>query len=275
MAAEGPEAALRAARADSAAAGYPVMPTPEESARDSAIAAPLVAWLHRHFGEGDPALPARPPVILAARTPVSSPPADSTATPATPVSPAAPVVPPPSARPLGSPPASDTATTRRGPDSSPDVPAGDPPPDSVLTIGDFLAYNPARRTVALRAAAGYDGSNGSLNFNGAAHGSRTVVVPLGWTVEVRFEQGDDALAHSALVAIAQDPMPLDAPEPAFPGATTQRTAAGILAGGTDAFTFLAERTGRYVLQCGVPGHAQAGMWLRIAIDSTAAAPRYR
>jgi sulfocyanin len=271
MVEQSPEAALRAAQADSAAAGYSVGLADGAEPASHIRLDTLLAWVRRHVRGADPADSTRVPVVaMAPPVPVGGRRRDpavavDTAPTATPIDSVRPPSPDSAARPR--PVAADSATST--------TTSAQPAVDSLLPAGDFLAYNPARRTVQLRAVAGHNGVNESLNFNGAVRGSRTVVVPLGWRVEVAFRQGDEALAHSALVAIAQDPMPVDAPPPAFPDATTRRPTDGIIHGGSDAFAFTAEHAGRYVLQCGVPGHAQAGMWLRLVVDSTATTPRYR
>jgi hypothetical protein len=253
-----PEAALRAARADSAAAGYPVGQAPGDSTEPGHIELEkAIGWLRARFAGAGPADSVRAPVVaIAPPAPVGRARDRGAAATTPPVAPA--------------PADSIGADTVAG--ATPD---GRPEPDSLVAAGDFLSYNPARRTVRLRAVAGHNGVNESLNFNGAVRGSRIVVVPLGWRVEVEFRQADEALAHSALVATALEQMPVDAPAPAFPGAATRRTIEGIIEGGTDTFAFAADRAGRYVVQCGVAGHAQAGMWLRLVVDSAAVAPVYR
>jgi uncharacterized cupredoxin-like copper-binding protein len=254
----GPEAARRAARADSAAAGYSVRADSIDPS-GPALARALLEELRHRLG-GAPRGDSTGPVVVAIAPPVRRAPVR----PATSDSAA-----PTHLR-------IDTAGSAR-PDSAVDsLPRSTgSTPDSLVRSGEFLAYNPARRTVQLLVVAGYDGGNGSLNFNGAARGARVVTIPRDWDVEILFRQEDEALAHSALVAPASDPMPVDAPPPAFPDAASERTTQGMVAGGSDGFRFTADRAGSFVLQCGVPGHAQGGMWLRVVVDSTAIRPRYR
>ncbi len=259
-----PEAALRAAQADSAAAGYAVGLGPGGAAATGHIELRTVLDRLRRRLAGDDSIDVgRAPVVaMAPPTPVGRRPVARADTPGDSVRADTGYV--------GAASSDTTADASAIPATS-----ARPEPDSLLSSGEFLAYNPARHTVRLRAVAGHNGVNESLNFNGAIRGSRTVVVPLGWSVDVEFRQEDEALAHSALVAALHDPMPVDAPPPAFAGGATRRTTEGIIQGGTDAFAFAADRAGRYVIQCGVPGHAQAGMWIRLVVDSTAVIPRYR
>lgn len=260
----GADGARRAARADSAAAGYPILADSSDPS-GAALAKGLLEELRRLLG-GAARRDSTRAVVVAIAPP--EPPDDR----------ARHQLPAPTNDSLTTTHAySDTAGPSRA-DSASEIPAAPAAPaaDSLVrAAGEFLAYDPARRTVQLRALAGYDGVNGSLNFNGAARGARVATIPLGWHVEVLFRQDDEALAHSALVAPASDPMPVDAPPPAFPGAAIRRSTRGMVAGASDAFTFTADRAGSFVLQCGVPGHAQGGMWLRVVVDSTASLPSYR
>jgi hypothetical protein len=263
-----PEAALRAAQADSAAAGYEVGPAPDGSTPTGHIEMRVVIdWLrHRVAGAGAGDSGRAAVVAMAPPTPVGRPAVARTDT-----------APSTASAPVDSIGADTGAVGPRPADTVASRPAANGPTqrDSLLAAGDFLAYNPAQRTVRLLVIAGHNGVNESLNFNGGTRGSRIVVVPLGWRVEVEFRQRDEALAHSALVAAQQEPMPVDAPSPAFPGAATRRTTEGIIEGGAETFAFAADLAGRYVVQCGVPGHAQAGMWIRLVVDSAAVIPRYR
>ncbi|HEX6057390.1 MAG TPA: sulfocyanin-like copper-binding protein [Gemmatimonadaceae bacterium] len=266
----GVDAARRAARADSAAAGYAIAADSSDRARDASAAA-LLARVRRALGIGPREDTSRVTVVAVAPV-VHDPPR------AAQVEDVAPRRTGPSSADAV---AADTAAATHGTRPMQTTHAADadsaarPSPDSLVRQGAFLAWNPARRTVQLEVVAGYDGVNASLNFNGGAHGERAVVVPRDWYVEVRFRQGDEALAHSALVAPLVTPILVDAPPPAFPYAATSRASEGLIEGGTDGFAFVADRAGDFVLQCGVPGHAQSGMWIRFVVDSMAAAPRYR
>ena len=272
----GIDAARRAARADSAAAGYRIEADSSDRARDAAAAA-LLARVRRALGARLREDTSRVTVVAVAPA-VHEPPRaalDSDVAPRpTAPSPAAAVV---ADAALGTRPTLPARSTRASPTADAEdvaIPAR-PAPDSVIRQGGFLAWNPARRTVRLEVVAGYEGVNASLNFNGAANGERTVVVPRDWYVEVRFRQVDEELAHSALVAPLVTPIPVDAPPPAFPNAATRRAGEGLIEGAAESFVFVADRAGDFVLQCGVPGHAQSGMWIRFVVDSTAAEPRYR
>ncbi|HUF26724.1 MAG TPA: sulfocyanin-like copper-binding protein [Gemmatimonadaceae bacterium] len=145
--------------------------------------------------------------------------------------------------------------------------------DSIV-VNAFLAFDPRARTVWLDLIAGHDGSNGSLNFNGGSNGTHTLRVPLGWRVEARFANQDGELAHSAVVIREVDPMPMIAPPAAFPGAFTLSLESGLPQGERDTMRFPANERGRYMIVCGVPGHAQGGMWVRLEVGARVEAPAF-
>jgi sulfocyanin len=146
-------------------------------------------------------------------------------------------------------------------------------PATATRAGPFLAYDAERRVAWLRLDAGGHGAAG-LSFNGRAAGAGTVTVPLGWRVEVRFRNAD-AAPHAVRVIEEVAPLPLALGPVAFGGAESQRPESGLAAGQGDHFAFAADRAGRYLIACPVPGHAAAGMFLRLVVSPTAAAPDFR
>jgi hypothetical protein len=127
----------------------------------------------------------------------------------------------------------------------------------------------------LQLVAGYDGTNGAMNFNGGSHGRQRIVVPLGWRVDVTFLNKDGDMTHSAVVMPDVKPMPLEVPPPAFARASTTKLEEGFEEGGSDEMSFVADRAGDYIISCGVPGHGQGGEWIRFRVSKAAAAPSYR
>lgn len=126
------------------------------------------------------------------------------------------------------------------------------------------------KTVELTVVAGATDANGSLNFNGYSNGTMTLTVPTGWTVVIHYEN-HSALRHSFDVIPYTGKQPDSAPPPVFKGASTKDLVSGIGPGKMEALTFAAERPGEYEFLCGVLGHAQAGMWGRLKVSSTATA----
>ena len=109
-----------------------------------------------------------------------------------------------------------------------------------------------------------------MSFNSAARGGETFVVPLGWTVEIRL-RNRDAAPHSVRVVPATDTLSLALPAAVFPGAETAKAEAGLMYGRSEVFRFKADRAGKFLIACAVPGHAAAGMYVRLVVEPNASA----
>ncbi len=143
------------------------------------------------------------------------------------------------------------------------------PPDSATREGASLAYSSAQRVAWIGVAA--DG--GAMSFNAAARGGETFVVPLGWTVEIRLRNGD-AAPHSARVVSAMDTVPLTLPAAFFRGAESTNPEVGLAYGRSQVFRFTADRVGSYLIACAVPGHAAAGMYVRLMVQPNVPVPTW-
>ena len=154
--------------------------------------------------------------------------------------------------------------------TSPASPAEAWPPDSATRVSSRLAYSGAQRVAWI----GVDADSRAMSFNGAAQGGETFVVPLGWTVEIRLRNGD-AAPHSARVVAARDTIPLTIPSAVLAGAESPNAEAGVVSGRSQVFRFSASRAGDYLIACAVPGHAAAGMYVRLVVQADAAAPSWR
>ena len=150
-----------------------------------------------------------------------------------------------------------------------------PLPVGLTRVNEFLSYDAQIRTATLQIIAGYNGLNDGLNYNGGARGSQGLVVPLGWTVRVTVTNRDSDLQHSAIVIRQVLPPPEELPAAAFPGAQLPQLEEGVHEGDTTSFAFVADRAGQFMLACAIPGHAQGGMWLRLAVTSDVDRPLYR
>jgi sulfocyanin len=130
--------------------------------------------------------------------------------------------------------------------------------------------------VTLDIVAGFNANNGALNYNGYFTGDMTVVVPVGWTVDIHFKNNDAMLPHSLVVtkSYPQGHFPDHAgvEAVAIPRAYTDNPDQGIPSPKTDTLTFTATTIGDYDFLCGVPGHGQAGMWTKLVVDPAAQAP---
>ena len=137
----------------------------------------------------------------------------------------------------------------------------------------WMTVEADQQLVRLVLVASADGSNGTMNFNGYGKGDMTVTVPLGWKVAVEFQnKGLGALPHSLAVTHEVTPMPVEGGVPAFPRALTRRLTAGMMAGETDTFDFVANKEGRFLWWCGVASHGVTGMWDYLVVSSEAKAP---
>lgn len=162
--------------------------------------------------------------------------------------------------------------TRPGPVDS--TATGVSVPEGPVRVNEFLTYDQRSRTVSLQLIAGYNGLNGSLNYNGATRGSHGLYVPTGWRIHVAVMNRDSDLQHSAIVLQKVLPPPIEPSEPAFTSAALPRLDEGLQEGETGTLDFVADRAGHYMIACGVPGHAQAGMWLQLAVSNALTVPAY-
>jgi sulfocyanin len=138
------------------------------------------------------------------------------------------------------------------------------------------------KVVDLSLVAGWNNANDGFNFDGGAQGKMTVTVPLGSKVVATFKN-DTTIPHDVLVIPYMSTLPSHSVTPAFTGARSSFSGAGRPgAGGPSAggssrprtpgpttFTFVANKAGTYMIICGVPGHALAGMWDKFVVSSTA------
>jgi sulfocyanin len=137
----------------------------------------------------------------------------------------------------------------------------------------ILASDSAKKLVRVQLIAGAEALNQGMNFNGYTNGEAKLVVPLGWTVEVLLQNHDAHHPHSAAVITPESFQAQGVMQPAFPGAMTETPRQGIPQGADTQFSFLPDHPGEFYLVCGVAGHAEAGMWLRLVVSDAATEPR--
>lgn len=126
------------------------------------------------------------------------------------------------------------------------------------------------KVVNLTLVAAYNQNSSGFNFNGAAKGQMTVTVPLGDTVNVTFSN-NAPLPHSAqIVAYSSNP-PATAVPDAFKNANSANPTTGSSKGAPQKFSFVANKAGKYLIICAVPGHAAAGMWDTLVVAKGAKA----
>jgi len=142
-----------------------------------------------------------------------------------------------------------------------------------VKVNEFMSYDPAAKTVALKIFSAHGSTNGGMNFNGGASGSQTITIPVGWSVAMTFTN-EDAIPHSAIIVPNKMPFPAQPQDPAIARAYTADVTGGLMTGKSDQTTFKASPAGEYLLACGVPGHAPSGMWIHFNVSADAKVPAY-
>jgi sulfocyanin len=141
----------------------------------------------------------------------------------------------------------------------------------------WLKSDAAAKTAEFDVVAAFNENNSNWNFNGYHTGNATILVPPGWTVQVPFRNQEEEVPHSVVVItdpgdVEQYPSETGEETAAFPGAHTASPVEGTQKGQSTAFTFRADRPGDYLWYCGVPGHGNAGMWIRFRVTGEVEAP---
>jgi uncharacterized cupredoxin-like copper-binding protein len=150
------------------------------------------------------------------------------------------------------------------PASTPAPPTAKEPP----AAPDWLAVDAANKTATLTLEVANRTGAPSALINGYHNGAARIVVPVGWTVKWNWRNADTT-AHSLVVMVQREKLPLEGGRAAFTNAMTRMVTEGLPPGGTDQTTFVAEEAGWYWLMCGVSGHALAGEWLELRVDPEA------
>jgi sulfocyanin len=137
-----------------------------------------------------------------------------------------------------------------------------------------MKVDAAKKSVHFDIQMAENGDNGTLNFNGYAHGAMTITVPLGWAVAMKVTNaGAGAIPHSLEIIAQSEAIPAQGIQPpAFDGAETINLLNGLGVGKSDEVDFTASTAGKYWIFCGVPDHGIGGMWDYLVISATATAP---
>ncbi len=168
-------------------------------------------------------------------------------------------------------PATGTASTAPAP-----PPTGKQKPKiDPKNVGASIVWDASTKTATIPLVSGLTPNAGGWNFDGYARGETSIIVPLGTKVVMKF-YNDDIVPHSAVVVAGTASSVPSAPgAPVFAGATTTRADNGLMTGGADDMRFTADKAGKYLIVCGIPGHAQSGMWVWFEVSSRVNAPSVR
>jgi len=142
-----------------------------------------------------------------------------------------------------------------------------------MTMPDWMKVDSAAKTVTLDIEAGKTADNNHWNYNGYYAGKEaTITVPEGYKITINFKNDDPAMAHSLGVDSLYTSFPpaFTNPTPIFPGAMTSNPTDMTKAtqpGTTETIHFTASKAGNYALNCYIPGHALAGMWVHFDVSA--------
>jgi len=146
------------------------------------------------------------------------------------------------------------------------------PAQTAAADSSQLTVDTATKTATFQLVAGQTKLNSGLNFNGFNDGKLVLTVPQSWNVVIQFTNKDPNLPHSAEVVDTTKPMPAGPIDPTFARAMTTKLMNGLESGGTDTFSFVANKPGSFMIFCAVPGHGLAGMWIRLKVSPTEKRP---
>jgi sulfocyanin len=189
--------------------------------------------------------------------------------------------------PKGSDASADSAATSAGsqqaapqqpqtqPAQQPAAPAGaasQRPSIDPKNVAASIQYDSATKTATIPVISGLTSNAGGWNFNGYARGEMTIIVPVGTKVVMPF-YNDDIVPHSVVVVNGSaNNVPSTPGDPVFAGAYSNNPVNGQMSGKRDDVRFTANKAGRYLMVCGVPGHAASGMWVYFEVSASAKAP---
>jgi len=140
----------------------------------------------------------------------------------------------------------------------------------LIKINPYEYISPEKQSVVIKLTAASTNDNNGFNFDGYSKGKANFIIPAGWQVSWIFNN-IAALPHSAalttglsLASVVQNGGlgPIETPN----------ALQGVRSGMTQYVEFQATRVGKFYLLCGVPGHAQAGMWDYLTVSTTAKTP---
>jgi sulfocyanin SoxE-like protein len=136
------------------------------------------------------------------------------------------------------------------------------------SLRSWVRADTGGRSVTIELAAVHTAGAPGPTLNGISNGRVQVVVPLGWTVVLEWQNSDSTATHSFIVQQEREKLPERAGEAAFQYAYSRSPVAGMPFGRTDRTQFVVDQAGWYWILCGVPGHAILGEYLGLKVDAT-------
>ena len=110
----------------------------------------------------------------------------------------------------------------------------------------FMTVDNSTKSVTIKVIGGYNAVNDRMNFNGYANGQMTIRIPVGYTVNLDFQNSGGIPAEIGIYDSHQNL--------AFPKAGKSLQAIdenadmGVIPGASKKFTFVADRTGTYQME---------------------------
>jgi sulfocyanin len=126
------------------------------------------------------------------------------------------------------------------------------------------------KVVNLTVTAAYANADSGFSFNGYNKGKLTITVPVGDTVKVTYSNAS-TLPHSVEFTKITKTLPTGGIVAVFKGALSPNAQNGVAKGVTQKFSFVANKAGKYMMICAVPGHFAAGMWDNFVVSAKAKA----
>jgi hypothetical protein len=148
-------------------------------------------------------------------------------------------------------------------------PSPAPPSSAAARDSSWLKADSAARTAELSLEVTRPAGAPSALINGSRAGQSQVIVPFSWTVTWNWRNQDSTAAHSLVVMVQREKIPLEGGRAAFTNARTNMVTEGLPAGQSDRTTFDADEAGWFWMLCGVPGHAVAGEWIELQVSREA------
>lgn len=133
-----------------------------------------------------------------------------------------------------------------------------------------LPYNSANRTVFLYIVTLSSASN-TFNYNGTSNGKLIIYVPANWTLIVYYTNYQ-SINHNLVIVKNSTVVPTSSNLAVNGKILLVVGSSSGISGGKTAIGSISLSEGIYWFACGMPGHAQAGMWGVIVVSTSVTVP---